>query len=202
MELSDINKEGNEVRKSNYEISPSILGRWSPRAMSGEELDDNELMSLFEAARWAPSSGNGQPWRFIYSKRGSESWNRFFDLLVEGNQAWCENAAVLVIVLSSKVKEHNGKPYLTHSFDTGAAWENLAIEGGRKGLVIHGMAGFDYDMAKEVLEVPEEFQVEAMIAIGKRGKKENLPGEIQDGEVPSFRKPMNEIVFEGKFGKR
>jgi nitroreductase len=193
MKESSIVKEGLEVRrkKVGYEISDSILGRWSPRSMSGERLDDRELMSLFEASRWAPSSGNGQPWRFIYSRKGSESWENFFDLLVEGNKVWCKNAGVLVVVLSRKFKEHNGKPYLTHSFDTGAAWENLALEGVRRGLVVHGMEGFDYDKARKILGIPDEFEVEAMISIGKRGSERE--------EEPNDRRPLGEIVMEGKF---
>lgn len=188
-------------RKPEYKINPLILNRWSPRAMSGESIPDDELMSLFEAARWAPSSYNNQPWRFIYAKRDTQHWNGLFNLMVEFNQGWTKNAAVLVVVVSRKNFEHNNKPSRTHNFDAGAAWENLALEGESKGLVVHAMEGFDYDKAKSVLDIPEEYDVECMIAIGKKGKKDVLPKELQENEVPSSRKPLKDIVMEGKFRK-
>ena len=192
-------KEIKQYRKVNYDIYPLILNRWSPRAMSGEELTDNEIMTLFEAARWAPSSYNNQPWRFIYAKRNTEHWKQLFDLMGEFNQAWTKNAAVLVVAVSKKTFDFSGKPSVTHSFDTGAAWENLALQATTMNLVAHGMEGFDYQKAKEVLGIPDDYQVEAMIAIGKKGKKEDLPEKMQEIEIPSDRKPLNEMVMEGKF---
>lgn len=194
-----IPEEISQHRKPEYPINPLILSRWSPRAMSGEEISDEELMALFEAARWAPSSYNAQPWRFIYAKKGSEQWDKFFNLLVEFNQSWAKNAAVLVLIISRRHFESNEKPSHTHSFDTGSAWENLAIEAETRGLVTHGMEGFDYQKAREVLEIPELFQVEAMIVIGKKGNKEDLPEGLREKDVPSIRKPLSEIVMEGKF---
>ena len=96
--------------------------------MSGEELSDGELMALFEAARWAPSSYNNQPWRFIYAKRNTESWNKLFELLVEGNKIWAKDSATLVVLISRKNFEFNEEPSITHQLDAGAAWENLALE--------------------------------------------------------------------------
>jgi len=186
-------------RKPTHPINDIILNRWSSRAMSGESLSDDELMPLFEAARWAPSSFNNQPWRFIYAKRDDDSWSSLFDLLIEGNQAWAKNAAALVIVISRKTFEHNDKPARTHTYDTGAAAENLAIEGTQRGLVVHAMEGFDYDKAKAVAKIPDNFQVEAMIAIGKKGKTEDLPEHFQKGEEPNGRKELGEIVMEGQF---
>jgi nitroreductase len=126
-------------RKPTYNINPMILNRWSPRSMTGEELADDILMTLFEAARWAQSSSNNQPWRFIYAKRNTEHWDRLFNLLLEGNKVWARNAAVLVVVVSRKNFEYNNnneeKPSITHQFDTGAAWENLALEASALGLV-------------------------------------------------------------------
>lgn len=186
-------------RHSEHPINPIILNRWSPRAMSGEVLSDDELMPLFEAARWAPSSYNAQPWRFIYAKRNSEYWDRLFGLMVEFNQSWAKNAAVLIVIVSRKVFDFNGQPARTHSFDTGAAWENLALEAEVRGFVTHGMEGFDYDKAHKVLEVPDDYDVEAMIAIGKKGQKEVLPVGLQEKETPSDRKPLKDIIMEGKF---
>ena len=95
--------------------------------MTGEELDEDTIMSLFEAARWAPSSYNNQPWRFIYAKRNTLHWNKLFNLLAEPNKVWTKNAAVLVVVISRKNFEHNEKYSITHQYDAGAAWENLAL---------------------------------------------------------------------------
>jgi len=186
-------------RKSSYKIHPLILSRWSPRSMSGEEMSDEELFTLFEAARWAPSSYNNQPWRFLYAKRNTPHWNKIFDLMVAPNQEWAKNAACLVVVVSKKTFDHNNKPSPTHSYDTGSAWMNLALEGTHQGYVVHGMQGFDYAKAKSVLNVPDDHQVEAMIAIGKRAPKEQLSKEQQEREFPSQRRPLSEIILEGGF---
>ena len=180
-------------------IQKLIKDRWSPRAMSGEPLSDEELMPLFEAARWAPSSYNAQPWRFIYAKRDTPHFEKLFNLLVEFNQSWTKNAAVLVLIISRTLFEHNSKPANTHSFDTGAAWENLALEGCSRGLVIHGMQGFDYEKAKKDFSIPAHYQVEAMVAIGKKASKETLSKELQEKEHPQDRKPLQEIIKEGCF---
>jgi len=169
--------------------------------MTGEPLPNDELMALFEAARWAPSSYNAQPWRFIIARRENhQQWDRFLDLLVPANQVWAKQAAVLVVVVSREIFEHNDKPSVTHAFDAGAAWENLALEAARRGLVAHGMQGFDYDRARQQLGIPPEFEVHAMIAIGKRRPRENLPERVQAMEEPNSRKPLQEILFEGSFG--
>ena len=186
-------------RTSEYPINPLILNRWSPRSMTGEELDDDDIMSLFEAARWAPSSFNNQPWRFIYAKRNTEHWDRLFNLLVDANKTWAKDAALLTIVISRKNFEFNEKPARTHQFDTGSAWENLALEASSRGIVAHGMQGFDYEKAKTELGIPADFEVMAMIAIGKRGPKENLPTELQDKEKPNDRKALKDIIMEGTY---
>jgi nitroreductase len=101
--------------------------------MTGEELDYDTLMSVFEAARWTPSSFNNQPWRFIYAKRNTKYWDKIFDLLVESNKVWAKNAGILVVVISNKNFEYNGKFSITHQYDAGAAWENLALEATSRG---------------------------------------------------------------------
>ena len=188
-----------QARNSDYDINPLILGRWSPRSMTGEEISDQELMALFEAARWAPSSFNNQPWRFIYAKRNTPEWDTLFSLLVKVNQQWAKNASVLVVVVARKKAEHKDSDYPTYAFDAGSAWENLAIEAVSRGFVTHGMAGFDYEEARIKLEVPDIFEVMAMIAIGKQDSKEKLPEDLQKREAPSDRKPLSEIVMKGKF---
>ena len=189
-------------RSTTHEINSLIINRWSPRSFVPEEISDKELFSLFEAARWAPSSSNSQPWRFIYAKRNSKNWNDLFNLLVDFNKQWCTNASVLVVIVSRKNFEHNGQPSITHQFDTGSAWENIAIQAVSQGLVTHAMAGFDYEKARKDLAVPVDFEVVAMIAIGKRGSKEKLSPELQAREIPNTRKPLSEIVMEGKFGNK
>jgi len=188
-------------RKSTYPINPLILNRWSPRSMTGQDLDNEEIMPLFEGARWAPSSNNNQPWRFIYAKRNSEHWERLFNLLAEGNKIWAIKSSLLVVVISRKNFELNEKPARTHQFDAGSAWENLALEAFSRGLVAHGMQGFDYDKARIDLEIPEDFEVMAMVALGKKGPRKDLPPELQEKEKLTDRKPLKDIVMEGTYRK-
>ena len=192
-------KKGTEYRTADYPIDSLFLDRWSPRAMTSEAITEEELFTLFEAARWAPSSYNNQPWRILYARRDTPQWPLFFDLLVEFNQSWVKNAAALVVFISKTTFDHNGEPAATHSFDTGAAWGNLALQGALKGLVVHGMQGFDYDKARTALNIPEGFTVEAMAVIGKPGRAEDLPEKLQQRETPSDRRKLNETVFEGPY---
>jgi nitroreductase len=185
-------------RQSIHPIHPLILNRWSPRALSGESMTHEELMPLFEAARWAPSSYNAQPWRFVYARRGTPEWETFMGLLIDFNKAWACNAAVLVVVVARTTFEHNGKPSVTHAFDAGAAWENLALEASARGLVAHGMQGFDYAAAAQAVKMPGDHVILAMIAIGKPGRKEDLSAELQEREEPSDRRALEEIVMEGE----
>ena len=191
--------KGSEKRTADYPIDDLFLSRWSPRAMTGEAISEEDLMTLFEAARWAPSSYNNQPWRFLYARRDTEHWQTFFDLMVEFNQSWAKNAAVLVVFISRTHFQFNGEPSVTHSFDTGAAWENLALQGWRKGFVMHGMQGFDYEAARSALRIPEEFAVEAMAAIGIPADPATLPPELREKEVPSERRKLEESICEGPF---
>ena len=167
--------------------------------MSGEPISNEELLRLFEAARWAPSAGNLQPWRILYARRDTPEWPLFFDLLNPGNVTWCVNAAVLLLFVSKTVNLESGRPIKTHSYDTGAAWENLALQAAISGLIAHGMQGFNYDRAREVLEIPAEFALEAMAAIGRPGRKEDLSESLQAREIPSTRRPLSEAVIEGKY---
>lgn len=192
-------KEVLKYRKSDYPINSILLERWSPRSMTGDPLSEEEIFSLFEAARWAPSSYNEQPWRFLYAPQGSAEWPLFFDLMVDFNKGWAKNAALIGLILSHKVFERNKKLSHTHSFDTGAAWMSLAIEGSSRGLVVHGMEGFDYKKARIDLEIPTDYQVEAMFAIGKRAPANALSPELREREVPSSRKSIHEFIKMGKF---
>jgi nitroreductase len=166
--------------------------------MSGEPIGEQELLTLFEAARWAPSSGNSQPWRFLYARRDTPHWQAFLDLLNERNREWCVNAAALVVFISRTANDQ-GRPLGTHAYDTGAAWMSLALQGWLTGLVVHGMAGFDYTRARQALNVPDEFVVNAMAAVGRPGSLDTL-SEFQRGrETPSQRRPLSESVYEGPY---
>jgi nitroreductase len=189
--------EQHAVRSTAQPVHDIIANRWSPRAMSGESISHKELMQIFEAARWAPSSYNGQPWRFIYAHRGTPHWDTLFNLMVPFNQAWATKAAVLVVVVSANNFEHNGAPSVTHSFDTGAACENMSLQASSMGLVAHGMGGFDYDRAKKELHVPDDYTVEAMFALGHPGKVNDLPEGMRAYEKPGDRKPVEGFIFEG-----
>ena len=191
--------KGSEKRDAGYPVDKIFVDRWSPRAMTGEGVTEEELMTLFEAARWAPSSYNNQPWRILYARRDTEHWPLFLGLLVEGNRAWAKDAAVLLLFVSKTTFDFNGETYPTYSFDTGAAWENLALQATLKGLVAHGMQGFDYERARAELRIPEGFRVEAMAAVGRPGRAEDLPESLRERESPSPRKKLKEIICEGPF---
>lgn len=186
-------------RTADHPIESLFLKRWSPRAMNGTALDQSDLNQLLEAARWAPSSYNEQEWRFLYAHRDSEHWSTFFNLLMEANQAWCQHAGVLVLVISAKTFQKNGKPNRVHSLDTGMAVQNFLLQAGSMGLVAHAMAGFNTSQAPQALRIPDDFDVECMIAVGHPGDIEVLPENYQSLEVPSGRKPIAEISVEGPF---
>lgn len=188
-----------EHRTADHPIELIFVKRWSPRAMTGEAVADAELNTLLEAARWAPSTYNEQEWRFLYAKRDTEHWRTFFDLLVDDNQAWCDTAGALFVIASHKVFERNGKPNPVHTFDSGAAFENFALQGAAMGLVVHGMAGFNRSKAQSDLNIPDDYEVEAMIAVGRPGDVNDLSEELKERESPSGRKPVAEISCEGPF---
>src|SRR6478609_251875 len=161
-------------RKADHPIEKLFVARWSPRAMTGEPLSEGEILTLFEAARWAPSTYNEQEWRFLYARRDTPQWPLIFELLVEGNKAWCKSAALLTVIVAHKKFSQNGKPNPVHLFDVGAAFENIALQGTAMGLVVHGMMGFDFDKARTQLKVPDDYDVAAMFAAGRPGLEDVL----------------------------
>lgn len=186
-------------RTADHPIETLFLRRWSPRAFSSQPISDAELNTLFEAARWAPSTYNEQEWRFLYSRRDDQHWSTFLDILLPANQVWCKNAAVLVVVLSKKTFTKNGKPNPVHTFDSGLASMNLMLQATVMDIIAHGMAGFDRDKARSGLGVPDDYAVEAMIAIGRPGDPDQLPPELREREVPTGRKNIAEIAQQGRF---
>lgn len=186
-------------RSSQYPILDAILHRSSPRAMSGEAITQEELMTILEAGRWAPSSYNNQPWHFIYDMRDTVAWDSLFNLLVPFNQSWCKNGAALICVVSSKNFITTGKPSNTHLSDAGSAWENMAIQATSMGLVSHAMEGFDYQKARELLQIPEDYDIVLMFVIGKPAPASTLPEALAEKEEPSDRLPLEKIISEGIF---
>jgi nitroreductase len=190
-------------RAAEHPIDKLFLERWSPRAFTDKVISEAELLTLLEAARWAPSSYNSQPWRFIYARRGTAAWPKLLGLLNEFNQSWAKNAAALVFIVSSKTMLPPGAPApvpsRSHSFDAGAAWATLALQGAKLGWQAHGMIGVDFDRAAAELGVPDGFHVEIALAIGQPGDKSQLPEALQARETPSPRKPLKELAAEGRF---
>ena len=187
-----------EHREPDHDIEPHFHRRWSPRAMTGEAVSEEELRRLFEAARWAPSSYNEQPWRFFWARRGTEHWPLFEGFLNEFNHPWASKAGALLVLASKKTFSRDDKPNRVHGFDAGAAWVSLALQASAMGLVTHGMAGIHYDKIPGALGLSGDFEVQCMIAVGRPGEVDSLPEKMQGKETsPSGRKTVDEISHEG-----
>ncbi|HZG85775.1 nitroreductase family protein [Paenibacillus sp.] len=186
------------LRQPAYDIDPVFIQRWSPRSFANKDVPEETLFSLFEAARWAPSANNMQPWRFIVA-RTKEDLETFHSFILPGNLAWCQNAPALAVLASATTTERGDNR--AHAFDAGTAWGYLALEATRQGLVTHAMGGFDREKARAALGLPDDVEPQIVIAIGYRGEKEALPENLQEREQPNGRRPLNETVFEGGFGK-
>lgn len=196
--MSNSFSEASNNRNADHEILPAFVQRWSPRAMAGTPLSSAEMMSLLEAARWAPSGGNLQPWRFVYGVKGTPAFSKLLDCLAESNRVWCEHAGALLVVVSKTTRD-NGQPNRTHGLDAGAAWMSLALQGANLGLVVHGMGGFDLEKAAAAVALPPSFEIQHMVAVGHPGAISALPEKLQAREVPSGRNPVAQIAFEGTF---
>lgn len=194
------------LRTIEHGSDPLFAARWSPRSFTAEAIDDPTLMRCFEAARWAPSAFNSQPWRFLYAKRGDAAWDRFLGCLAVTNQSWACRAAALVLLVSKTSLTPPGQtveiPSPSHSFDAGAAWANLANQAALSGWWAHAMGGFERDKARVELGVPEGYSLEVMIAIGRQGDTATLPAPYQALERPSPRKPLADLVMRGAFQAR
>lgn len=190
-------------RIADHPIDKQFLERWSPRAFSDDALSEAELMSMLEAARWAPSSYNAQPWRFAYALRGEPEFQSLLDLLVPGNQVWASRAAALVFIASKTTMLPRGAdlevPSHSHSFDAGAGWGYLALQAHLMGWTTHGMTGVDFQRAPAELGLTDNYRLEAAIAIGRQGDKATLPEGYQKLEEPNGRNPLNTVVSKGRF---
>lgn len=190
------------TRQPDHPVNPLFVERWSPRAFDRSAMPEQDLLTVLEAARWAPSAFNAQPWRLLYATRTGHDWERFLSLLMPFNRAWAQNASVLVYILSDtliEAKPGELTPSRTHSFDTGAAWASLALQATALGYHAHGMAGVEWDRAREELKVPDRFRFEAACVIGRIAPPETLDEKLRAREMPSGRRPLAEIAFAGGF---
>lgn len=186
-------------RQTDTALDSQFLHRWSPRAFDRSAIPDNDLATILDAGRWAPSSYNYQPWRFLYARRDDANWARFLDLLIPFNQSWAKDASVLVYLVSETTMGAPDKPNATHSFDTGAAWAMMAMQARHLGYHTHGMVGIDFDRAPQELGLPDGFVLDAAFVIGTMGDIAQLPEDLREREVPSDRKPMSDVAFAGSF---
>jgi nitroreductase len=190
-------------RSAETPVSSLFIGRWSSRAMTGEPIPDEILFALFEAARFAPSSYNSQPWRFAFSRRGEPDFDKFLACLSEMNQVWAKQASALVLIASKAAFTPPGQKEqassASASFDTGAAWASLAFQAALLGWTTRAMGGFDKERARVAARAPESLKLEAMIAIGRRGDASSLPPDRQPLEKPNARKAITDLVFAGGF---
>lgn len=183
--------------ETEHPVHDLIRERWSPRAFADRPVEKEKLHSLFEAARWAASGGNQQPWHFLFAtKEHAEDHARIVSLLWERNAIWAQHAPVLIIPIA-KLYDRPGKEY-TSLYDTGMAVSNLVTQAVDLGLVTHQMGGFDADKARTELNIPEGYVPLTVIAVGYPGHPDQLPDDFREREVaPRSRKPLKEFVFEG-----
>jgi nitroreductase len=185
-------------RAGEAQVDRLFLDRWSPRAFDPAPIPEETLASLFEAARWAPSCFNEQPWLFVYARSETDR-ARLLALLSEKNRTWARRAPVLAIVFAHRRFAKSQKPNRWSAFDAGAAWMSLALQARLLGLDTHAMGGFDDERSYEALGVPrDDYQAMAAIAIGRRGPAGDLPEDLAARETPSPRKPLSEVAREGR----
>ncbi|WP_188149613.1 nitroreductase family protein [Teredinibacter waterburyi] len=199
-ETTTLTKSDN-IRTSQLPVDAQFLRRWSPRAYDNSALPKKDLMTLFEAARWAPSAYNVQPWRFIYSIRDDDNWNLFLSLLDPFNAEWAKRSGALIFLVSdTQVPNRNPpKPFPSHSFDAGAAWMQLALQAQSLGYQAHAMGGILHQKIAAALNIPERFKIEIGIAVGQMASPDILPKSLKEREQPSTRLPLEQLIFNGVF---
>jgi nitroreductase len=200
---NELNREKIIVNKANtdHPVSEIIAKRWSARAFSTRPVEFSKLLSILEAARWAPSSRNEQPWRYIvFTSDNSEMLKKAQSVLKEIND-YAKRAPILICALTKKTYSENGNPNRLHFHDLGAANENMFLETFNQGLIMHEMGGFDVQKARDIFNVPEDYEVGIMIAIGYQDTYHVLPERLRHKAfTPRIRKPLSEIVFIEEMG--
>jgi nitroreductase len=192
-----VSESEQDPRVPEADIDPMFTDRWSPRGFDPEPLSEAQVHQLFEAARWAPSCFNEQPWRFYYATSAADR-EAYLSALVPRNQLWAQRAPLLIFVLARRSFDQSGRENRHAAFDAGAAWFSLALQARKLGLYAHAMAGFNQRRAYTVLGVSEaEFHIMAAVAVGRKGSADHLPEEMQAIEKPNSRRPLDEIMIEG-----
>ena len=189
-------------RQPDHPVAPEFPARWSPRSFTDRKLSESEMMSLLEAARWAPSASNLQPWRFVWALRGEPAFEAIHASLLGNNQIWTARAAGLVVVASKDTvtnREGAEVPNRTAGFDTGAAWVSLALQAQTMGLFGHAMGGFDKGKLAAAIHLPEGHTLHCVVAVGEQGPADALPEGMRERERPSLRKPVSELAMRGRF---
>lgn len=178
-------------------VMPEVLHRWSPRSFSDREVSGGDLRTIFEAVRWAASSFNEQPWRFLVGRRGDATYQKIFQSLGEFNQAWAGSAPVLILDVTRTRFSHNESPNAVALYDLGAAAATLCYQAMHLGIFTHQMGGYDRDVARQLLAIPEEFLPGAVIAMGYLGDPAALLQESMRAQElePRTRKPVSEIAL-------
>ncbi len=192
----------NKTAKTDFPVHTLIAERWSPVGFSDRPVEAEKLGSLFEAARWAASCFNEQPWSFVMATKGSpEDYERILSCLVEKNQEWARSAPVLMITVAKLQFDRNGRDNRHAYHDVGLAMGNLCAQATAMGLFVHQMGGFDLDRSREVLGIPEGHDPVAAVAIGYLGDFDSLPESLRKREAAErTRKPLQGCVFEGTWG--
>ena len=192
-----------KLAETKYPVSELIKRRWSPRAFIDKNIETEKIFSLFEAARWAPSAFNEQPWRFIVAtKADPEAYAKMLSCLVEQNQEWAKKAPMLFILVVKKLFEYNGKPNRWAMHDGGLALENILLEAVNLGLAAHPMAGFSVDDVKKIYSVPDDYEPLVAVAVGYAGSPDLLEGELKERELEDRdRKPVSDLAFRDIWGK-
>ncbi len=197
-----MNDQTQPARQPTYPVAPMFPARWSPRAFADTAMTPDQMHVLLEAARWAPSASNHQPWRLVWALRGEPGFDAILGALVPFNQAWASAAGGLIVVASADtVLDRNGAPSPNPygAFDAGSAWMSIALQAHQSGLIAHAMAGYDAAALTAAVALPGAHSLHAVVAVGHQGRAADLPEMLQAREAPSPRMTLAEISRHGSF---
>ena len=192
----------NKLAKTKYGMHFLLESRWSPRAFREEAIEKEKLYRILEAATWAPSSYNEQPWRFIVGEKGNETYDKILNSLLDGNMLWAKQAPVLMVCMAKKHFSQKETENFHFMYDAGQAVAHLSIQALQDGVYAHQMAGFHFEKLKIHFNIPEEYYIMTVIALGYLGKPDILDENLKEIEMKDReRKPLSEIVYTEEFGK-